>query len=147
MELDDARTLARTFMDAYGLDDWDFTFDHAKRRLGQTNFTEKRISLSKHFVQAGDWELVRNTVLHEIAHALVGERHGHDGVWKEQARALGIEPKAATHEAPTVESKYIGTCPNGHTFERHRRPRGLHSCTQCDKKFNRNFLITWRQRY
>ena len=147
MELEEARTLARTFMDAYGLDDWEFSFDHAKRRLGQTNYTRKRITLSAHHVRAGSWELVRNTILHEIAHALVGSEHAHDSVWKEQARILGVDPKATTHNVPQIEGKYVGVCPNGHRVERYRRPAGTHSCKRCDSSFNSDYIITWYQRY
>lgn len=147
MELADAETLARTFMDAYGLNDWHFGFDRAKRRLGQTNYTTHTITLSRTFVENGDWEQVRATVLHEIAHALVGPGEAHGAAWKEQARALGIDPRATTHEAPEVPAKYVGTCPNGHTHHRHRRPRTAHSCRMCAPRFDRRYLITWQQQY
>lgn len=32
---------------------------------------------------------IKDTVLHEIAHAIVGNEHGHDGVWKECAQRIG----------------------------------------------------------
>ena len=147
MNLTEAEQLARTFMDAHGLEDWSFGFDGAKRRLGQTNYTKRAITLSRHFVENGDWELVRTTMLHEIAHALVGPGEGHGPAWKEQARAFGIDPHATTHEAPDIPAKYIGTCPNGHTHRRHRRPRGQHSCSQCSPRFDRRYLIVWRQQY
>ena len=38
-------------------------------------------------------ESIRRTVLHEIAHAIVGGGHGHDRVWACCCRELGIEPK------------------------------------------------------
>lgn len=147
MELTDAERLARALMDAHGLADWHFGFDHAKRRLGQTNFTKHAITLSRHFVENGDWELVRATTLHEIAHALVGPGKAHGPEWKAQARALGIDPRATTHEAPEIPAKYVGTCPNGHTHKRHRRPRRQLSCSLCSPRFDRRYLIVWRQQY
>ena len=32
---------------------------------------------------------VRETILHEIAHARVGASHGHDAVWQAEARRIG----------------------------------------------------------
>jgi hypothetical protein len=34
-------------------------------------------------------ELIRDTILHEVAHALVGENHNHDEAWRAKAIELG----------------------------------------------------------
>jgi len=44
--------------------------------------------LSFSFEERSD-ELVRDTLLHEIAHALVGTAHGHDEVWKAKCLEIG----------------------------------------------------------
>ena len=63
-------------------------------------YRQKRISMSRHFVNHADATMkqVRNTMLHEIAHALVGpgkERGGraHDDVWPTQS------PNASSSDA------------------------------------------------
>ena len=38
-------------------------------------------------------EEVRDTILHEVAHALVGPGHGHDTVWKATAAQVGARPQ------------------------------------------------------
>ena len=42
-----------------------------------------------------DPDEVRDTILHEIAHALVGPGHGHDAVWKAKCVEVGAKPEAA----------------------------------------------------
>jgi predicted SprT family Zn-dependent metalloprotease len=77
------------------LEGWILKKDHAKKRLGQTNFTRKHISISTYFLRGPscDHKAIRNTVLHEIAHALVGFSHHHDKVWKEKALSIGCDTK------------------------------------------------------
>jgi hypothetical protein len=49
---------------------WSFQFDSAKLAFGKCNFTDRVISLSRHLVELNNEAEVRDTVLHEIAHAL-----------------------------------------------------------------------------
>ena len=70
--------LATELMDAHGLVGWRIKLDHARRRAGQCDYTNKIISLSRFYVRHADIDHIRDTILHEIAHALVGPRHGHD---------------------------------------------------------------------
>ena len=59
---------------------WTFCFDHAKRRFGNCKYSKRQIRMSRHFLQNPKITMknVRNTMLHEVAHAIVGEGHGHD---------------------------------------------------------------------
>lgn len=63
---------ARLKLDEYGLHDWQFGWDRARRRLGVCRLQEKSITLSIHFVRANleAPHEIQDTVLHEIAHAL-----------------------------------------------------------------------------
>lgn len=36
-----------------------------------------------------NWERIKTTVLHEIAHAIVGYQHGHDKVWVTCCKSIG----------------------------------------------------------
>ena len=50
--------------------DWLFEFDRSKVRFGRCHYGRKEISLSRHLVELNDEAEVRETILHEIAHAL-----------------------------------------------------------------------------
>ena len=57
---------------------------------------------------------VENTILHEIAHALVGRGHGHDYVWRSKALEIGCDgERCHSHEKDieNVRYKYLATCP------------------------------------
>jgi predicted SprT family Zn-dependent metalloprotease len=149
--LEEIRTQARTIMDAHGLTDWKLTFDRAVRRAGITRFDRKVISLSaplmRKYAEVGAHEQVRETILHEVAHALAGPRHNHDATWQAIARRIGSTGlRTVAPDAPTIETDWVGTCPAGHTVTRHRRPAGIRSCSRCAQGFDDRFLITWTYR-
>lgn len=67
----------------------------------------------------------RNTLLHEIAHALCpkGEHHGVE--WKATARRIGANPKSHVDTSDMGVEKdlpVVGTCPVGHEFRRTTMP-------------------------
>lgn len=76
MELSKARGLAKALMRQHGLSDWEFTFDRAKTRAGACRPGRRQLSLSAPWTRIHDDDQVRDTILHEIAHAMVGPRHG-----------------------------------------------------------------------
>ena len=77
---------------------WSFRFDNAKRRFGQCRYRRVggvqcggRITLSRALVELNDEAAVRDTILHEIAHALTpGAQHGR--VWKQACITVGCRP-------------------------------------------------------
>src|SRR5436305_12159247 len=85
-----ARELARALMDAHGLADWEFRFNRRKRGAGLCLHHRGTIELSLYFVRLNGPDKVRETLLHEIAHALVGPGHGHGPVWPAKAAGLGV---------------------------------------------------------
>lgn len=93
MDLDVARSLALDLMAEHALTDWSFAFDDATRRMGQCQYASRRITMSWRYAQHADEAHVRDTILHEIAHALTpGAKHGLR--WKVMAQKLGTSPKA-----------------------------------------------------
>src|SRR5690625_5271673 len=66
-------------MEEYGLLErgWSFEFDGASTRFGLCHFGRKVISVSEPLVLLNAEPECRETVLHEIAHALAGPRAGH----------------------------------------------------------------------
>lgn len=94
----ECEALALKLMDQYGLlkrdPPWRLEYDLAYNRFGQCHETKRLIRLSKVLVTFNDIEQCTDTILHEIAHALVGNRHGHDNIWKHCASKIGAKPKA-----------------------------------------------------
>ena len=66
-------------------------YDSAKRRAGVCRFATQTLGLSAPLTTLHSEVEVRDTILHEIAHALVGPRHGHDrpGAYGGRHRLLG----------------------------------------------------------
>jgi hypothetical protein len=93
MDLMTARTKAIKAMTDYGLIEkgWTFEFDRATSRLGQTNFSKKRITVSKHFTDAATEEEFDQTMIHELAHALLPVSAKHGALWKAKARSMGYK--------------------------------------------------------
>jgi Mlc titration factor MtfA (ptsG expression regulator) len=50
----------------------------------------KKISLQVNHAINSDMLDIENTILHEIAHALVGTENGHNNIWQEKAKELGV---------------------------------------------------------
>lgn len=61
-----------------------------KTFVGMCYHHTKIIAYSANFLHAPPEE-IRDTLLHEIAHALVGPNHGHDEVWRAMAVSIGAK--------------------------------------------------------
>ena len=89
---------ARALMDEHGLGEWTFAFLEAERRLGDCNYQDRVIRVGRtHALDASDAE-IRDTILHEIAHALAGPEARHGPAWKAIARRIGATPRANVYE-------------------------------------------------
>lgn len=80
---------AHALLAQHGLTGWKFRFDHSTRRAGCCNYHTRCISISFHLACNGSSEEIRTTLLHEIAHALVGRKHHHDAVWRAKDLEIG----------------------------------------------------------
>jgi predicted SprT family Zn-dependent metalloprotease len=89
MDFNKAAVMARDLMDFHGLINWHFKFDRSLTRLGCCHHMIKTISLGRHATLVNDEATVKNTILHEISHSLVGSQHGHDEVWRAKAKEIG----------------------------------------------------------
>lgn len=99
MDLKEAFDLLQQEMGANGLIDlgWKGKMDDAKKRFGLCRMSSKEISLSGPLTILNPEEEVRDTILHEIAHALAWELYkencGHDERWKTICRRIGARPE------------------------------------------------------
>jgi len=144
LDLTEARQLAAGLMAQHGLTGWRLVFDNAKTRAGVCRFDRKQIGLSRPLVALYDIEQVTDTVLHEIAHALAGPRHGHDRLWRATARRIGCSGRRCVPaEAPSVDGSWVGVCPAGHRTTAHRRPIRVKSCRGCSAGFDPAAIYTW----
>ena len=93
--------MARRLMDEQGLTGWTLAFGEARKRLGDCHFRHHVIRISRTHALEGSEEQIRDTVLHEIAHAIAGHGAGHGPLWKATARRIGATPRAKTYESQT----------------------------------------------
>ncbi len=103
MEIDKAMSLARKQLEKNNLFDWQI--EMSKRFInvfGQCRYQEKTIVLSEQLVKLNDEDRVLNTILHEIAHALVGRGNGHNWKWKMKCTEIGAIPKRCYSSETTV---------------------------------------------
>lgn len=136
MNLSAARSLARTLMNDYGLQDVAFSFDRGKSRFGcchwkRMNKEVEKITFSEHLVRLNDESRVRNTILHEIAHALAGYGQHHNAKWKRIALSIGCDgrPCYSSNNTNTVPHVWEATCRVCHkVFKMHRRPSSARVC-------------------
>jgi predicted SprT family Zn-dependent metalloprotease len=138
MDLRQAQSEMSDLFRLHELIGWRFKFDNAVQRNGSCNYAQKTISMSRQLtVRRSDAE-VRNTMLHEIAHALT-PGHGHNAIWRAKARSIGCNAERCTSTAPEnrVPGKWVAICPGCSVrSERHRRPKRPTACLACCRRFN-----------
>ena len=143
---DQVNQLAQQLFQQHGLVNYSFGFDRAIRRAGLCNYSQKRITISRHLVEAGDMHVVEQVLLHEIAHALTGQAAGHGRIWKAKASELGyLHQRIDGTPLAKQVAKYKGVCTGGHEHFRSRQPARMLSCKLCAPSFSRRYLITWSE--
>jgi predicted SprT family Zn-dependent metalloprotease len=118
--------------------DFRFRFNNTKRLFGQCRNGQKLILLSRHLVELNGEEQVRDTILHEIAHALTPGHH-HDKVWKAKAKELGCRPSRCYSNDSVVVPRgaYALVCPNcGFEYQVYKRRRSVGACRKCCVKYS-----------
>jgi hypothetical protein len=135
------REWALGVMASFGLKGWTLKFNKRVRALGICRYWPRKIELSIHLVAAGDLGEIKETLLHEVAHALAGPGAGHGRVWRARAVEVGARPEPCGGEhikMPAGRWQAVGGgC--GSEFQRYRRPRtllGWH-CRGCGRERGR----------
>jgi predicted SprT family Zn-dependent metalloprotease len=125
MNFSEAQGLAYELMERHGLlrQGWLFRWSGGKRQLGCAQVVKKRspltgktiekkyIKLSRHLVRLNSDDEVRETILHEIAHAIAGVKNGHNHVWKAACIRVGAKPvRLAGEEVKVVAGRFTLLC-------------------------------------
>ena len=86
--LEEVMALAHELMEKYQVQEMRFGFSYSKRALGRCG--ADKISLQLNHALNSSMEEVKNTLLHEIAHAVVGCEVGHRMEWQQKAKEMGV---------------------------------------------------------
>jgi predicted SprT family Zn-dependent metalloprotease len=132
----EARHLATTWLKQRGLHDWSFRGVHARRRFGSCQPASRVITLSRQLTRLNNADQVRDTILHEIAHALTpGDNHG--AKWKAMCRRIGAKPQRCYTDdeviaPPRHDAPYqIGCAKCQWLVDRRRVSRRQLQCKKC----------------
>jgi len=158
MERAKAATLARQLMNEHGFGHLSFRFNRRKNALGVCGIKYRGtymaepvyIELSEVWVPHLSEAEVRDTILHEIAHAMTPDaKQPHGASWRLAARRIGANPTRTAESVPQevkervqqATFKYIAVCANnsnpGHfhyyfnRLGKRWRQRGYYRCPKC----------------
>lgn len=137
--------LGRKLMDKHCLFDWKLEFDNALSRFGYCSFKKGKISLSRKLIKLNTEKEIKDVILHEIAHALVGSGNGHNRIWRRKALEIGCDGnRCYDDKIVTPPKKFIGTCPEcNRVILRNKRNRI--SCGVCSRgSWNPQYLFHWK---
>lgn len=136
-----ARKMAETLIARYA-PGWSFDFDRSVRRFGACHYNKRKITLSRDLTERNDASKVKETILHEIAHARAGyDRNDpashHGSKWKAECRVLGIAPvRCYSEDVATKPAPYVLRCECGkQRVPRHRRRKSTALARCCRKPF------------
>ncbi len=155
MNTRDAHTMAVELMIKHKLAEqrWGFEFDRSVKRFGVCKYRRKVIGLSRALTELNDAEKVRDTILHEIAHAIAGHKAGHGPEWKKVCLQIGAKPERcySTAEVVMPPMRYYAKCGAcGKEFQKARlhKKEARRSCKcQEGKNWNDRVLIEFKARY
>lgn len=153
MELREAKRMARELMHKHGIGHWSLRWMDERHTAGTCATTKWNpnprksrgvIKLSRVFMEYQDVLEARDTILHEIAHALTNPKFpDHGKQWRLKAQAIGGTGAQYVdrREHAKPQYGYIGTCPAGHKVEL-REPARV-SCKKCSVVPSKDHLFTF----
>lgn len=127
---------------------WRFGFNDRKRALGLCRYTVKKIELSQYFIENGsrDPKMWKNTMIHELAHAMNYWYYGgtgHDWRWRDIFMSWGGNGQRTSGDTEfgnlleNPVSKYTLVCDScGDQRPSHKVKKNKSACYKCCTKHN-----------
>lgn len=154
MNLRLAERMAKGLLKRHSLYEWSFTWSREKRTFGRAIYTYKRITLSKAMTELNTLKNVKETILHEIAHALVGSNNGHNDIWRTMAVKIGgtgaryWDDNTRTEKIGKVVAAYSGytKCLDCHKKTKYcfRKPKiEFRRCSTCYRQNREKGMLEW----
>lgn len=133
---------------------WGFKIHNRASSIGMCCYNNKTIYFSSFYTELKPEDIL-DTILHEIAHALVGPGNGHNKKWRNMCIIVGAKPRRCneTKINENVEmklaksAKYIAVCPGcnkvSSAFKKMKRNRSCANCSGAvyNEKFRLNFKL------
>jgi predicted SprT family Zn-dependent metalloprotease len=125
-----------------------FGFNSRKRAFGLCRYNIKKVELSLPLCTENLDKIdtrIKNTILHEIAHALsvhvygIREGRGHGPKWKSIAKQIGCDGNRCYDgdSVNKVKGKYSLVCDHcGYETPKHRKGSRLYACPKCCNEHN-----------
>jgi len=146
---------ARALMTMHGVGRLGFEFDRGKKRIGAMHYQRSggvsipvKITISKHYALILSMDEIRETMLHEIAHALT-PGDGHGAKWKSKARELGARPAPCKAVSVSPEAAWKGICGSCSAVQgnQHRAPLRVYLCAaaSCRSLTYRERVLNWKK--
>lgn len=123
-------TEARAMLAEHGLTGWTVKLSNIMTKTyGCCDYAKREIRIAARVAALNPAAETRNTIAHEVAHALAGPGTGHGPAWKAQCAVTGARPDRC-HTAETVKTskRYRGVCEacGEHVTDRVRLPKPTH---------------------
>ncbi len=145
----DAIKLLRGLMNQHNLQDWKIRFNDRVSSAGLCSYSKKTIYLSKKFIKHADYDAIKNTCLHEIAHALDCKRRfrsDHSIHFQMICREIGCDYNQHSNRNDLFGDKYNKwnyTCQGcGKSIGTSRKLKNMdrRTCRKCGSKFTEKKL-------
>lgn len=101
------RELAQRLLKLHGLYGWKIAFGNAVGRGGSCSYKTKTLRFSRLYIKASTAAGVRNTVTHEVAHAIAGMGAGHGPEWRRIHIRLGGTGQRTVAESQIIDPQII----------------------------------------
>ena len=150
--MNEIEMIAKDLMKAHGLINWKFAWNNKRTAFGTCRFSNRTIELSSELTPLRPKDETINTILHEIAHALVGANNGHNHIWRRKFIEMGGNGERCS-STENIDMKQVGngnnwvaTCVNGHEHVRFKKPPTKEtSCGLCSNKFDRRYILIYER--
>jgi predicted SprT family Zn-dependent metalloprotease len=160
MTINQALTLASKLMKNHPeLKTWRVSTNNRKGSFGVCKHTSKIIELSSLLLPAMTDNAIKDTIIHEISHALTPGHH-HDNIWKHKCielggngqRCGGVDKYENGEEGRQIVmqklAKYTLTCPVcGTNYHMNRKTSGDRSCSKHGRGYNVMYKLSVTQNY